>query len=66
MSFYSSGYQPDPGNALEVLAFLLCPAEVFAPGGDAQEVEAIAVLMLPCKEAALRGFTEARATRERC
>ena len=32
---YQSTLTPDPRSALDVLAFVLCPIEAFAPAGDA-------------------------------
>jgi hypothetical protein len=42
-TLYSSSYQPDPRNALDVLAFVLTPVEAFASHPD--EIEAIAELL---------------------
>ena len=54
-SIYSSGYEPDPHNARDVLAFVLCPLEVFAPAGNATDIQAVAELIGPAKaEAAKR------------
>ena len=58
-SVYSSGFQPDPASAIEVLAFVLCPASVFAPGGDAAEMEAVADLIAPAKREAVRRWQAA-------
>jgi hypothetical protein len=57
---YSSGYSPDPKSARDVLAFVLCPLEAFAPGADAQEIEAVAEMIGPAKEEAVRRWQEAR------
>lgn len=52
---YTSEHEPDPFDPRDVLAFVLCPAEVFAPGGDEDELEAVAELIAPAKsEAVLR------------
>ena len=34
---YSTTFEPDPHRALDVLAFLLVPAELFFEAGDAPE-----------------------------
>jgi hypothetical protein len=60
---YSSGFEPDPNDALDVLAFVLCPATVFAPTGSAAERAAIAEMLGPAKEEAIRRWQEA--SRER-
>jgi hypothetical protein len=51
---YSSDFAPDPSSALDVLAFVLCPVGVFAPGGDAAELAAAAELFGPVKAEAIR------------
>lgn len=51
---YASGFSPDPRSALDVLAFVLCPPEVFAPTGDPDEVAAVAELIEPAKAEAVR------------
>lgn len=56
---YSSGYEPDPDSARDVLAFVLCPLAAFAPAGDADEMEAVAAMMAPAKEEAIRRWQEA-------
>lgn len=56
---YSSGFSPDPHSARDVLAFVLCPLEAFAPGGDADEIEAVAEMIGPAKEEAVRRWQEA-------
>jgi hypothetical protein len=55
---YSSGLEPDPHSARDVLAFVLCPAEVFAPGGDPGELAAVAELIAPAKAEAVRRWYE--------
>jgi hypothetical protein len=59
MSLYSSGFQPDPNNALDVLAFVLCPLGVFAPTGDDEELAAVAEMIGPAKAEAARRWHEA-------
>jgi len=58
-SVYSSGYRPDPHDAVDVLAFVLCPLEVFAPTGEASELQAIAEMIGPAKEEAVRRWHDA-------
>jgi hypothetical protein len=54
---YSSSFAPDPASARDVLAFVLAPAEAFAPGGDADEIEAVTELLDSAKtEALLRWY----------
>jgi hypothetical protein len=61
---YSSGFTPDPFDARDVLAFILCPLEAFAPRADAVEREAVAEMIGPAKEEALRRWQEADARRQ--
>ena len=56
---YSSGLSPDPHDALDVLAFVLCPLRVFAPTGDPAEMQAVAELIGPAKVEAVRRWQEA-------
>jgi hypothetical protein len=51
---YQSSMTPDPRSALDVLAFVLCPIEAFAPAGDADELAAVAQLIAPAKAEAIR------------
>ena len=53
-TLYASGFTPDPRSALDVLAFVLCPPEVFAPSGDPEENAAVAELIEPAKVEAVR------------
>ena len=64
-STFDCGFAPDPEDPVDVLAFVLCPARVFAPAGDAGELEAIDELMLPVKEEAVRRWAEEAARRGR-
>jgi hypothetical protein len=57
---YSSGFQPDPNSAVDVLAFVLCPLTAFAPGADAEEIEAVAEMIAPAKHEAVMRWFEAR------
>jgi hypothetical protein len=63
-SVYSSGFAPDPSSAIDVLAFVLCPAEVFAPRGGADERAAVAEMIGPAKAEAVRRWQEARRASE--
>jgi hypothetical protein len=60
-----TGFAPDPEDAADVLAFVLCPAQAFAPAGDAEELEAVGELMLPIKAEAIRRWSVAAAARKR-
>ena len=52
---YTSKHEPDPFDPRDVLAFVLCPDEVFAPGADDDELAAVAEIIGPAKaEAILR------------
>jgi hypothetical protein len=51
---FSSQFTPDPTDALDVLAFILCPLAAFAPSGDEAEIEAVAALIAPAKAEAVR------------
>jgi hypothetical protein len=62
---YSSGFEPNPFDARDVLAFVLCPPEAFVPGGDEDEMEAVAELIGPAKEEAIRRWYEAQLARSR-
>lgn len=55
---YSSGFEPNPFDARDVLAFVLCPVEAFAPAGDEEERLAVAELIAPAKEEAIRRWLE--------
>lgn len=50
---YTSDYEPNPFDALDVLAFVLCPITVFAPGGDEDDLAAARDLIGPAKEEAV-------------
>jgi hypothetical protein len=60
---YQSPMTPDPRSARDVLAFVLCPTEAFAPAGDDEELAAVEELIQPAKIEAVRrwyvGHTEA-------
>lgn len=50
-TLYSSTYQPDPRNALDVLAFVLTPVEAFA--ANPEELEVVAELLGAAKSEAI-------------
>jgi hypothetical protein len=51
---FESPMSPDPRSALDVLAFVLCPIEAFAPAGDPEELAAVEELIQPAKVEAVR------------
>lgn len=57
---YSSGYAPDPKSARDILAFVLCPSEVFVSEEEAEEAETVAEIVGPVKEEAVRRWQERR------
>lgn len=57
---YSSAFAPNPGSALDVLAFILTPAAAFAPTGDDEEVAAVAELLGNAKAEAVRRWQDLR------
>ena len=46
-TLFSSRYQPNPRNALDVLAFVLTPVGAFASGPD--EIEAVSAILEAAK-----------------
>jgi hypothetical protein len=58
-ALFSSRFQPDPHSARDVLAFVLCPLAAFAPGADPEEIAAVAEMIAPAKEEAIRRWREA-------
>ena len=62
---YSSGFSPDPSNARDVLAFVFCPLSAFAPGGDEDEMEAVAELIGPAKKEAVLRWHECHSAGQR-
>jgi hypothetical protein len=60
-----TGLTPDPESAVDVLAFVLCPARAFAPQGDARELAAVREVMRPMKAEACRRFARIAAARRR-
>jgi hypothetical protein len=65
MADHDTGFAPDPDSALDVLAFVLCPARAFAPAGDAEELLAVRELMRPMKAEAARRCLRAASLRRR-
>jgi hypothetical protein len=59
-TLYSSPFTPDPRNPLDVLAFVLTPAEAFADGGDADELAAVAELLDSAKSEAIKRWYSLR------
>ncbi len=55
---YSSGVSPDPKSARDVLAFVLCPSEVFVSEAEADELDAVAEIVGPVKEEAVRRWQD--------
>jgi hypothetical protein len=62
----SLAFRPDPEKALDVLAFVLCPAEAFAPDGDECELDEIRTIMRPVKAEAIRRWAQAAAAKKVC
>jgi len=60
---YSTDLSPDPYDALDVLAFVLCPVRAFVPTGDAAELAAAAEMIGPAKVEAIRRWHEQIAAR---
>jgi hypothetical protein len=60
---YTAEYAPDPYDALDVLAFVLCPVRVFAPSGDAAELAAAEEMIGPAKAEAVRRWHEGHVAR---
>src|SRR5262249_28479764 len=57
---YSSALSPNPASALDVLAFILTPPEVFAPAADDEELAAVAELLGSAKAEAIRRWQDLR------
>ena len=60
-----TGLSPDPESALDVLAFVLCPARAFAPDGGERELAAVRELMRPMKAEACRRYARIASARRR-
>jgi hypothetical protein len=61
----STAFAPDPESAVDVLAFVLCPAQVFAPAGGEEELAAVREAMLPVKTAAVKRWSKATSKKTR-
>lgn len=59
-TLYSSNYQPDPGSARDVLAFVLTPVAAFAQVDDPEELEAVTELLGSAKEEAIQRWFSLR------
>lgn len=59
-TLYSSTYQPDPGSARDVLAFVLTPVEAFAHVDDPDELEAVIELLGSAKQEAIERWFSLR------
>lgn len=59
-TLYSSSFTPDPRNPLDVLAFVLTPAEAFAEGGGEDELAAVAELLDSAKTEAIKRWYSLR------
>ena len=57
---FTSALSPNPASALDVLAFVLTPPEVFAPSGDDEELAAVAELLGSAKAEAVRRWNDLR------
>ena len=58
-------YAPNPEDAVDVLAFVLCPARAFAPAGDEEELDAVRELLAPMKLEAVKRWASKLASRTR-
>jgi hypothetical protein len=59
-TLYSSAFQPDPGKALDVLAFVLTPVEAFAQIDHPEERAAVAELLDSAKAEAIKRWYSLR------
>lgn len=59
-TIFSSAFSPNPGRALDVLAFVLTPARAFAPTGDDEEQAAVEALLDSAKAEAVRRWSDLR------
>lgn len=57
-TLFSSTYQPNPRNALDVLAFVLTPADAFA--SDPDEIEAVTAILEAAKTEAIERWQSLR------
>jgi hypothetical protein len=51
---YDAGIEPDPADARNVLAFVLCPPAAFIGGSGDDDLEELASLIAPVKQAAVQ------------
>lgn len=51
---YQTEFEPDPNNAVDVLAFVLCPERAFVEGGDEDDLSEVRRIICPAKAQALR------------
>jgi len=57
---YSSGFQPNPYDTIDVLAFVLCSPHAFVPGTEKGNMAAALALIQPAKEEAIRLWKQAQ------
>jgi hypothetical protein len=62
-TLFSSSYQPNPRNALDVLAFVLTPVDAFASGPD--EIEAVTAILCAAKSEAIARWQSLRSESRR-
>jgi hypothetical protein len=62
-TLFSSTYQPNPRNALDVLAFVLTPVAAFASGPD--EIEAVTAILGAAKCEAIARWESLRSEARR-
>jgi len=62
-TLFSSTYQPNPRNALDVLAFVLTPVGAFASGPE--EIEAVSVILEAAKTEAIERWQSLRTAARR-
>ena len=62
-TLFSSTYQPNPRNALDVLAFVLTPIGAFASSPD--EIEAVAAILGAAKTEAIQRWESLRSEARR-
>ena len=62
-TLFTSSFTPDPQNALDVLAFVLTPAEAFA--NDPEELEAVSELLGAAKSEAIERWQSLRSESRR-
>jgi hypothetical protein len=62
-TLFSSSYQPNPQNALDVLAFVLTPIGAFA--SDPDELEAVAEILGAAKTEAIERWQSLRSEARR-